>query len=390
MTDLLTAAGRRRFAEVVRSHTGDDKVPGLVALMARGDEVVVETSGSLAVGGSPVRRDSLFRIASTTKVMTGAATMALIDEGLFRLDEPVDRWLPELAGRSVLRRPDGRLDDTVPAARAVTVRDLLTFTFGFGMVMDIFMAPEPWPVVQAQADLHVATLGPPWPDEWPDPDTWIAALGSLPLLAQPGERWMYNTGASVLGVLLARAAGVSFAEVLRTRLFEPLGMSDTAFWTMHSDRLATAYAATPDGLEVWDPPDGQWSRPPAFADGGSGLVSTVDDLLALARMFLCGGAPVLSAGAVDQMTRDQLSAEQKARDTKGFLDGRSWSFCQSVVTEGPFTGAFGWNGGLGTSWLVDPRRDLVVIVLTQRLFDNAQPPPVHADLQTAALDAASP
>jgi CubicO group peptidase (beta-lactamase class C family) len=390
MTELFTAAGRERFAEVARSHTGDDKVPGLVALMARGDEVVVETSGSLGIGGPPVRRDSLFRIASTTKVMTGAATLALVGEGLLQVDEPIDRWLPELAERKVLRRLDGPLTDTVPAARAVTVRDLLTFTFGFGMVMEMFMAPEPWPVVQAQAELHLCTLGPPCPDEQPDPDTWIAALGSLPLMAQPGERWMYNTGASVLGVLLARAAGVSFAEVLRTRVFGPLGMDDTAFWTKDTDRLATAYLPTPERLEVWDPPDGQWSHAPAFGDGGAGLVSTVDDLLAFARMFLRGGSPVLSAEAVDQMTHDQLSAEQKARDGKGFIDGRTWSFCQSVVTEGPFTGAFGWDGGLGTSWLVDAERDLVVIVLTQRLFESVHAPQVHGDLQAAALDAVSP
>jgi CubicO group peptidase (beta-lactamase class C family) len=389
MTELLTAAGRKFFAEVARSHIGDHKVPGLVALMARGDEVVVEAVGSLTIGGPPVRRDSLFRIASTTKVMTGAATMALVQEGLLRVDEPVDRLLPELAERKVLRRLDGPLVDTVPAARAVTVRDLLTFTFGFGMVMEMFMAPEPWPVVQAQAELHLCTLGPPSPDEQPDPDTWIAALGSLPLMAQPGERWMYNTGASVLGVLLARAAGVSFAEVLRTRVFEPLGMDDTAFWTKETDRLATAYVSTPDRLEVWDRPDGKWSRPPAFGDGGAGMVSTADDLLAFARMFLRGGSPVLSAEAVDQMTRDQLSAGQKARDGKGFIDGRTWSFCQSVITEGPLAGAFGWDGGLGTSWLVDPGRDLVVIVLTQRLFETAHAPQVHTDLQAAALDAVS-
>jgi CubicO group peptidase (beta-lactamase class C family) len=147
-------------------------------------------------------------------------------------------------------------------------------------------------------------LGPPNPAEQPDPDTWIAALGSLPLLAQPGERWLYNTGASVLGVLLARAAGMPFADVLRTRIFAPLGMRDTAFWAGDTARLATAYIPTADGVQVWDPPDGQWSRPPAFGDGAAGLVSTADDLLAFARMLLRGGDPVLSADAVAGMTRD--------------------------------------------------------------------------------------
>jgi CubicO group peptidase (beta-lactamase class C family) len=386
MADRLTARGIARFREVAEGHVGDDKVPGLVALVACGDEVHVDARGSLTIGGPPVRRDSLFRIASTTKPITGAATLALAEEGKLALDEPVDRLLPELADRRVLRRMDGPLDDTVPADRAITARQLLTFTFGFGMAAEMFAAPAPWPVVAAADGLHLSTLGPPNPDGQPDPDAWIASLASLPLLAQPGERWLYNTGASVLGVLLARAAGLPLGDVFRTRLFEPLGMRDTGFWTEDPGRLATAYVATSEGLQVWDPPDGQWSRPPAFGDGAAGLVSTADDLLALARMLLRHGEPVLSAGAVAEMTRDQLSPAQK-RGAAGFLAGRSWAFCQSVVTEGPHAGAFGWDGGLGTSWLVDPGRDLTVVVLTQRLFDGPAPPQVHGDLQAAAYSA---
>ncbi len=383
----LTPEGLARFDQAAATHVGNDKVPGLVALVASGDEAHVVALGSLSVGGPPARRDSLFRIASTTKPITGAATLALVKEGLLTLDEPVDRLLPELADRRVLRRMDGPLNETVPAQRAITARDLLTFTFGFGMVVEMFMSPEPWPVVAAATDLHLSTLGPPSPAEQPDPDTWIEALGTLPLLAQPGERWLYNTGASVLGVLLGRAAGMSFADVLRTRVFEPLSMTDTSFWVEDTDRLATAYVPTPDGLEVWDPPDGQWSRPPAFGDGAAGLVSTVDDLAAFARMLLRGGEPVLLPEAVAQMTRDQLTPEQKSRAGEGFLAGRSWGFCQSVVTDGPYAGAFGWDGGLGSSWLVDPRRDLTVVVLTQRLFETALAPQVHRDLQASALAA---
>ena len=151
--------------------------------------------------------------------------------------------------------------------------------------------------------------------------------------------------------------------------------------------LATAYVSTADGLEVWDPPDGQWSHPPAFADGAAGLVSTVDDLLAFARMFLVAGAPVLSETAVAQMTRDQLTQAQRAGTVDAFLHGRSWSLCQSVITEGPRAGAFGWDGGLGTSWLVDAARSLVVIVLTQRLWATSEPPAVHVELQDAAYAA---
>ena len=385
MTGGLTAAGLGRLREVAEQHVGDDRVPGLVALVARGHQVYVEALGTLAIGGAPVSRDSLFRIASTTKPITAAATLALTREGLLGLDEPVDRLLPELAGRRVLRRMDGPLDDTVPAARPITARDLLTFTFGFGMVMEMFASPDPWPVIAAAGKLHLAALGPPDPGGQPDPDTWVAGLGSLPLLAQPGERWMYNTGASVLGVLLARATGQPFAEVLRTRVFEPLGMANTGFWTPHPGRLATAYQAGPDGLAVWDEPDGMWSRPPAFGDGAGGLVSTVDDLLAFARMLLRGGTPVLSADAARAMTSDQLTPAQKARGGLGpaFFTGRSWSFGQAVLD----SGAFGWDGGLGTSWLVDPDPGLTVIVLTQRLFDTSETPQVHRDIQAAAYAA---
>jgi CubicO group peptidase (beta-lactamase class C family) len=249
----------------------------------------------------------------------------------------------------------------------------------------MFMAPEPWPAAAAAADLNLAAFGPPDPAHQPDPDIWIAGLGSLPLMAQPGERWMYNTGACVLGVLLSRAAGQSFAEVLRTRIFAPLGMTDTAFWTSQPERLATAYRATPGGLVVADPPDGAWSTPPAFEDAAGGLVSTVDDLYAFARMFTGGGAPVLAPESVAAMTVDQLTPAQKARGGLGsdFFDHQSWSYCQAVQD----TGAFGWNGGYGTSWLVDPAAGVIVIVLTQRLFDSPELPAVHREIQAAAYAA---
>ena len=381
----LTAAGLDGLHAAAQRHVADDKVPGLVALVARGGQVHVEALGKLAVGGPPVARDSIFRIASTTKPITAAVTLAVAAEGLIGLDEPVDRLLPELAARRVLRRMDGPLDDTVPATRAITVRDLLTFTFGFGMTGEMFASPEPWPIVAATDELRLATIGPPDPPVPPDPDTWIASLGTLPLLAQPGERWMYNTGAQVLGVLVARAAGQPFGEVLKTRVFDPLGMSDTGFWTTETQRLATAYMPGPDGLVVTDEPGGKWSHPPAFGDGAAGLVSTADDLLAFARMLLRGGAPVLPADAVQAMTTDQLTPAQKARGglVPGFFDGWSWGFCQAVYD----SGAFGWDGGLGTTWLVDPAQDLTVIVLTQRMFESPDPPKVHRDIQAAAYAA---
>ena len=383
----LNKGGLDRFGAVAASHVSDDNVPGLVALVAQGDEVHVEAIGTLAIGGRPVERGSLFRIASTTKPITAAATLALVREGLFELDEPVDRLLPELANRRVMRRMDGPLNDTVPAVGPVTVRGLLTFTFGFGMALQMFMATEPWPVVAAATQAGLATIGPPQPDAFVDPDTWIVHFGELPLLAQPGEQWLYNTGSHVLSVLCARAAGTSYDDVLRTRIFEPLGMPDTGFYTEDVLRLATAYQPTADGNVIWDPPDGQWSRPPAFYDGAAGLVSTVDDLLAFARMLLRRGEPVLTADQVREMSRDHLTAPQREFGM-AFLGGRGWGLGTSVMLDGPWAGAIGWDGGLGTSFLVHPERDLAVIVLTQRMFDTAQAPAVHTDLQLAGLTAA--
>jgi CubicO group peptidase (beta-lactamase class C family) len=382
----LSTSGLERLHLVAEGHVGDDLVPGLVALVACGDEVHVETLGKLAVGdGSPVTRDSLFRIASTTKPVTAAVTMSLVDEGLLGLDDPVDALLPELAERRVLVEMDGPLDQTVAAHRRITTRDLLNFTFGFGMVTEMFMAPVPWPIVAAAEALRLGTVGPPQPQLQPDADTWIGNLGKLPLMSQPGERWLYNTGASVLGVLVSRAAGKPFPDVLRERVTEPLGMRDTAFWTADVERLATAYQPGPNGLVAWDQPDGVWSRPQAFADGAAGLVSSVDDLLAFGRMLLGGGDGVLSGESVRAMTSDQLTAEQKSHGGLGrsFFEGQSWGFCQAVLD----SGAFGWAGGFGTTWLVDPGADLVVIVMTQRMFETSGAPQVHIDIQGAAYDA---
>ena len=381
----FTTGGLEQLFSVAAGHVGPARVPGMVALVARGDEVHVQALGTLAVGGAPVRRDSLFRLSSNTKPVTAAATLAVAAEGLLSLEEPLDRLLPELADRRVLRRVDGPLADTVAAVRPIAARDLLTFTFGFGMALEMFTSATPWPIVSASEELRLATIGPPDPAIQPAADEWIANLGSLPLIAQPGERWLYNTGASVLGVLLERAAGEPFPDVLRTRIFEPLGMRDTAFWTPQSDRLATAYRPTPEGLVVWDEPDGQWSRPAAFADGAAGLVSTADDMLVFARMLLGGGTPVLAREDVRAMCSDQLTAAQRSHGGLGrnFFDGRSWGFCQAVQDNG----AFGWAGGFGTTWLVDPGADLTVIVLTQRMFETSSSPAVHDDIQAAAYAA---
>jgi len=367
---------------IVEAAVEQGQVPGIVAAVARGKAMHVTVAGVMAIGGAPMQRDTLFRITSMTKPITAAAVLSFVDDGLLKIDDPVDRWLPELADRQVLRRPDGPLDDTVPARRPITVRDLLTFTWGFGMQGAMLMAAEPWPIFTATVERELATFGPPQPATVPDPDTWMARLGELPLLAQPGERWLYHSGSQVLGVLASRVATAPFERVVSERLLDPLGMRDTGFYAADTGRLATAYARRDGRLEVADAPDGQWSRPPAFADGGAGLVSSVDDVVAFGRMLLRGGGQILTAPTVAEMTRNQLTQAQRENVWPGFsfLDDRGWGYGVSVLDDGRYS----WDGGFGTTWSNVPSQDLTVVVLTQRAAEETGMPAVCADVLAAA------
>ena len=369
-----------KLEQIIETAVARGDAPGVVAAVSRGDETHIATAGVMAAGGPPMRLSTLFRIASITKPVTAAVVLSLAEDGLLGLDEPVGRLLPELADRRVLRHPDGPLTDTVAAERAVTTRDLLAFTWGFGMQGAMFMAPEPWPIVSAVAERELSSFGPANPDTTPEPDTFMARLGDLPLLAQPGERWLYSAGSQVLGVLAARAAGAPFEDVMRERVLAPLGLHDTAFYASDTSRLATAYENVDGKLAVRDRPDGQWWRPPRFPDGAGGLVSTAADLVAFGRMLLRGGDPVLKPGTVAEMTRDQLTPAQRARVWPGFsfLDDRGWGYGVSV-TEWGYT----WEGGSGTAWSNTPDQDLTVVVLTQRAPDETGMPAVCEQVRMA-------
>ena len=179
-------------------------------------------------GVIPMGRDTIFRIASMTKALTATAVMILIEEGKLALDSSAERWLPEIANRRVLRRIDGPLDDTVAAHRAITVRDLLAFTLGFGLLFDDALP------IQREIDRMKLVNGPPVPMTPHAPDEWMRLFGTLPLMHQPGEGWMYNTGSLLQGVLIARASGRRFDAFLRERIIEPLGMRDTDFYSSRS------------------------------------------------------------------------------------------------------------------------------------------------------------
>jgi CubicO group peptidase (beta-lactamase class C family) len=372
-------------------HIERGSASGLVSVVSRRGEAHVDVIGATSVEGDrPMRRDTIFRISSMTKPITAVATMILLEECGLRLDEPVDRLLPELADRQVVRRIDGPVDDTVPANRPITVRDLLTFRMGFGGYFG------PCPVNDMAAPLQLS-VGPPQPQLPPEPAEWMRRFSTLPLMCQPGERWLYHTGADVLGVLIARASGQSFEAFLRDRIFEPLGMKDTAFSVPAADldRLGTLYLTDPatGGLTLFDPPEGQWSTPPAFPSGGAGLVSTADDFLAFADMLLRGGAPLVSRPSVETMTTDHLTPEQKA--IGGFFpddfDARGWGFGVGIVTRRDHpaapVGQYGWDGGMGTIWRNDPSEEMTTILLTNASWTSPRPPDIALDFLTAAYAA---
>ncbi|WP_017591630.1 serine hydrolase domain-containing protein [Nocardiopsis potens] len=377
----LSETGLRRVRDVLERHVGSGRIPGVVALVGRGGEAHVEAVGTMRHdGGAPMRRDTIFRMASTSKPVSIAAAMILLDECRLRLDDPAEEWLPELADRRVLKRPDGPLDDTVPARRPITVRDILTSTFGLGMDQTALGTP----IMNA---VFEQGLTPDLPEPMPEPDEWMRRLGELPLMHHPGERWQYHIAGDLAGVLVARVTGRPFEEFLRERVFEPLGMADTGFHVPagEMDRLPPLYAPDPRTGEfhVWDEAEGgRHGRPPAFPGGGGGLVSTADDYHAYFRMLLNGGVHrgerILSRPAVELMTTDRLTPEQRAARHRQAVDNVHISFGQgqhggwgmgaAVRTyRGDYApvGQFGWDGGAGTSAYADPVHGVVGILLTQ-------------------------
>lgn len=220
---------------------------------------------------------------------------------------------------------------------------------------------------------------------WPDPDTWVADLARVPLLHQPGAAWLYGTASDLQGVLVARASGRTLPEFLAERIFEPLGMTDTAFEVPESkrSRFTSYYSPTPaGGLELTDTPDGQWNRTPAFPSGGGGLVSTADDWLAFARMLMGDGPELLTPTSVSRMTTNHLTAAQREAATL-FLEGQGWGYGGQVdvtpIDPWNVPGRYGWVGGTGTTAHIVPPTGTVTILLTQAGMANPTPTKVMRD-----------
>lgn len=347
----------------------DRVMPGAVALVDRGGAVDRYAVGSWAPGGPPADDTAIVRIQSMTKPITAAATLRLVQAGRLALDDPVQRWLPELADRQVLRGYDADLDDVVPADRPIQVRDLLVCGSGYGMD-----ASGATPYAQA---LRAAGV-----EAGPDPVTidaadWLGRLAGLPLAHQPGRGFRYHHSFAILGILLSRVVGMRLQEHLAADVFGPLGMVDTGFWvpTEQAHRLPPAYRhGDDDGLVETEPAAGGgiWVGEPAIDVAHNELVSTLADVHRFAVMLRDGGrrpdgTPWLSQDSVRAMTSDQVAPEAKTPESffPGFWEGTGWGYGVCVRTEPPHEGRFGWSGGQGTDFFVDPQTGTIAILLSQ-------------------------
>ncbi|MDE1180336.1 serine hydrolase domain-containing protein [Paraburkholderia sp.] len=341
----------------------------------------------------PMARDTLFRIASMTKPVTSAATMMLIEADKLALDTPIAQWLPELASLRVLKEPAGPLDQTEPVRVPPTILDLLTHRAGFA-----YHFTSTGPIAEA----YSATFNGIESDG--GNDAWLQRVAALPLLFQPGSRWHYGIATDVLGLLIERVSGLSLGEFFRTRIFEPLGMRDTAFWvpSTHLSRLATAYGIAP-GTErrvIEDhPAQSRWANPARFQSGGGGLVSTAYDYLQFAQMLLgrgrVGAARLLSHRSVDLMRTNFLSARHRRVPAFGYRvwAGQGFGLGLSIVDDPAqqlplgyrSMGSFGWPGVFGTSWFADPVEQMIGLMMIQRR--SIEPFPMARDFERRLYDA---
>jgi CubicO group peptidase (beta-lactamase class C family) len=358
-----------RFSEVwavLDGQVESGRFPGYAAAVRHGDHTAIRTGGCTSLGGStPMRPDTVFRIASLSKIVGAALVLRVAATGAFGLDSAVSRWLPELASPRVLSRPDAELTDTVPAERPIVVRDLLTFTFGLGFLL------RDCPLGRAMSDRGLM----PGPDEAEvGPDELMSRYATLPLAHQPGERWLYHTGAELMGVLVARASGRPLSALLSEYVTEPLGMGSTGFFAADVSRVAASYRPGPSGLELDDPGNAAVAEPPAFESLGGGLVSTVEDYLRFLDACLVPTS-VLDAQTVRLMTRDSLTPGQREGVEELMGPGVSWGMGVGLdlerVRPWMLPGRFWWNGGSGTTACVDPGNDLAAVLMTQRMMTSA-------------------
>ena len=337
--------------------------------------------------GLPVEPDTIFRIASMTKPITSVAALMLLEEGRIALDDPISRWAPAFSRMRVLRSTAGPLDDTVPAARSITIEDLLTHRSGL-----TYGGFWPGPIGRAYADALGGDI-----DSDVEPDEWISRLASLPLIDQPGHTFHYGCSTDLLGLLIARVEDAPLGDVLARRIFEPLGMTDTGFVVprAHHRRRSRLYGFDADGAliaRLTGPGGSTVEERPAtmsFVSGGQGLWSTVGDYVRFARLFVSegtvGGARLLRPETVSLMTGNRLTPAQRATGEVGglqlFSSGHGFGLGVAVVLEperalpticGGSAGTVGWPGGFGGWWQADPVDRSVKVFLSHNVVDRDQ------------------
>ena len=363
--------------DVISGVIASGDISGAVTLIWRGGEVVqVNTLGLADIeAGRPMARDTLFRIMSMSKPVTTVAAMMLLEEGKLALDDPITKWAPEFANMQVLRAADGALDETVPAARDITIEDLMTHRSGLAYAFTS-VGPIAGAYHKALGDVIHGEMA---------VDSWMAALASLPLSHQPGAQFHYSHATDVLGFIVGRIGGAGFREFLMQRIFEPLGMVDTDFYVPPEkrDRAAAVYQMNEDETAIEPVKFIHRDGPPVFCGGGGHLISTADDYLKIARMMLgrgeVDGVRLLKPETVDLMATNRLSDAQRAIPFMGmpFWMGQGFGLGLSMITDAAqfawmgagSDGAYGWPGAYGTWWQADPTEDMIMIYLIQ----NAMP-----------------
>jgi CubicO group peptidase (beta-lactamase class C family) len=385
----MTTESTSSLEAAFREHVTRGELAGVVALVWRPGQPI----RSIAIGRRDVdrdlavARDTIFRIASATKPITSVAALTLVDDGRFALDDPITGVAPELENLRVLEDPEGPLDRTVPAARAITFRDLLTHRSGL-----TYGGSDRRPIGGAYSARLGATI-----DNVLSPDEWIARLATLPLIAQPGTAFHYSVSTDLLGFLLARIEGTTLGAVLRQRVLDPLGMRDTHFVVPCAERhrraaltgfdetgRLTTLATAPGGHALAERPESM-----AFESGGQGLWSTADDYLAFARLFVGGGAVdgvrILRPDTCALMMSNQLTPTQRT-DARMlgqalFAKGHGYGMGVAVVMEPDHAdvlrcrggvGTVGWPGAYGGWWQADPNDGAVLVFLSHNMVELSQ------------------
>ncbi len=349
----------RAVAEAVREAAADMVAPGVTWATASGDK----ESRQVTVQAEGVAVDAMIRISSVTKLIGSAATLALVDDGVLALDDPVERWIPQWADRRVLAERHGELHDTVPASRPTTLRDLLTMSFGLGWDLS---APDDDPLTLATV---AAELTSTWVMPSIGPSAWAHQAAALPMAHQPGEGFVYQLSFDALTVIVEVATKQPFDAVIRERILAPLGMHDTGYTVTDEQlpRVLANYFPDADGFtQVTPDADPTLLERPVFCSASTGLVSTASDLIRFGQMLLDRGigpdGRVISQEAVRLMSTDVLSAPARAM-AEGFLDpGVGWGLGAGVDHDG----RFGWDGGTGTSLWIDPSADVAAVILTRQ------------------------